>query len=487
MTEGTRSGAAFVEPVAPNRGQEMAVKDLTDLIVVLPGILGSTLAKNGELVWAPSAGAAIRAIRTLGRSIKSLKLPKEWGDDHPKDGVEPVALMPDLHVLPGIWSANIGYGVLLDWLESRFHLIRGPLDDPDRIPNLLPVAYDWRLSNRYNGRRLKGIVEPALERWRSQGGPFAEARVVFICHSMGGLVARWYIEKEGGAEITAKLVTLGTPFRGALNSLDQLVNGVKKGIWPLKLNLTDLARSLPSVYQLLPEYACIESPKGLLKTTEASLTDTLPPSMLTDAMAFHQELDEAASSHPLDSYALHPSVGTRQRTATTARMEGEGLEAVETIEGEDEGGDATVPRLSAAPQGAPRNIIRWPAEKHGSLQANRAVRDELDGVLTDTNKAHRGSGGTELRVDMEEIILAGEPLDVRAVPENRMLLQATVTDEAGRRVASIPLRPAQAVNQGTVKGLAPGAYEVVVGGVGPTAPLVASVRSTVLVWEPEPA
>ena len=39
---------------------------IKDVAVVVPGILGSTLAaSNGRLVWAPSAGAALRAIATL--------------------------------------------------------------------------------------------------------------------------------------------------------------------------------------------------------------------------------------------------------------------------------------------------------------------------------------------------------------------------------------------------------------------------------------
>src|SRR5688572_27325954 len=90
---------------------------LRDVVVVLPGILGSTLARDGRLVWAPSAGAALRAIATFGRSLRQLALPADLGDECPdpnKDRVEPVALMPDLHVLPGVWSWNVGYGKLLD-------------------------------------------------------------------------------------------------------------------------------------------------------------------------------------------------------------------------------------------------------------------------------------------------------------------------------------------------------------------------------------
>ncbi|MGW5633591.1 hypothetical protein [Streptomyces sp. NPDC003832] len=59
---------------------------------------------------------------------------------------------------------------------------------------------------------------------------------------MGGLVARWYIKKCGGAGHTRKLITLG----------------------PLSFDLT-----LPSLHQFLPEYACIEAPAvgALVKTT----------------------------------------------------------------------------------------------------------------------------------------------------------------------------------------------------------------------------
>src|SRR4029450_1069790 len=130
--------------------------------VVLPGILGSTLSHDGVLVWAPSAGSVLRAIRTLGRSVLNLRLPDDIGDEDPGDGVEPVALMPDLHLIPGIWTPLKGYDRLLARLRSIGY--REPGGDPDGRPgNRAPVAYDWRLSNRYNGRRLAAIVEPALD------------------------------------------------------------------------------------------------------------------------------------------------------------------------------------------------------------------------------------------------------------------------------------------------------------------------------------
>ncbi len=80
----------------------------TDLVVVVPGILGSTLRQDGRPVWAPSAGAALRAIATFGASIQRLQLPSGIGDEHPRDGVEPAGLMPDLHVPPGSRPGSTG-------------------------------------------------------------------------------------------------------------------------------------------------------------------------------------------------------------------------------------------------------------------------------------------------------------------------------------------------------------------------------------------
>lgn len=460
--------------------------DMSDFVVLLPGILGSTLSQDGKLVWAPSAGAVLRAVRTAGGSLKRLRLPEGIGDDHPGDGVQPVDVMPDLHILPGIWTAHVGYDKLLKWLESTFGMVRVTPDGP--VGNLLPVPYDWRLSNRYNGRRLKEVVEPALRRWREQGGRLADARVVFICHSMGGLVARWYIQREGGAEVTRKLITLGTPHRGALNALEQLINGVRKGPWPFRIDLTEFVRSLPSIHQLLPEYACVESSNGLLKTTETVLPE-VTTRLVDDGMQYYGELNETSNPSWETGFDLHPVLGQKQSTATTARLSNGKLIPEPTINGGNERGDATVPALSAVPATLrPTSpIVRYVTERHGALQSNPTVFDELEGILTASAVVHRAGSDVPVDVHVDEVFDFGTELSVRAeFPDGAIEpLEARLVDEMGNVLDRERFEKRDGAVGVTFDPPAPGAYEIQVAGYGSARDHVTEVTAPVLVWEPE--
>jgi pimeloyl-ACP methyl ester carboxylesterase len=453
----------------------------TDLVVVLPGIMGSTLRQHGQLIWAPSRGAVLRAISSFGNSVKRLQLPAGIGDDHPGDGVEPAGLMPDLHLLPGIWTPLKGYDRLMERLRSMGY--REPT--PDMPGNLLPVPYDWRLSSRYNGQRLTSIVEPALERWRSQGGRYADARIVFVCHSMGGLVARWYIEQRGGAEVTRKLITLGTPYRGAARALEQLVNGVHKALGSLGVDLTGFARSLPSLHQLLPEYACITAPDGLAKTTEVLLPE-LSTEMVSDAMRFHLALREAEGSRPESLASIHAIVGTRQATATTARLAHGLVELLGTFDGQDLQGDGTVPIVGASRADVPldSNTLRRVPDKHGSLQRNQAALDEVEGILTARPVIVRNTGKpVSLSVTVPELALRGERVTVAITPGEavRHSIRLCVTSEAGKLIESRVLRSALGTITTTLDGLPPGAHAIDVSGTSPASPYQ-PVSSDILVW-----
>lgn len=460
--------------------------ELRDLVVILPGILGSTLGRDGQKLWAPSAGAVWSAIRSFGASIDSLTLSADLGDDHPGDGVEPLALMPDLHLLPGLWSANIGYDRLMQWLRQRFKVTLADSQDPSKPGNLLPFAYDWRLSCRYNARRLKVVVEPALERWRALDAANREARLIFICHSMGGLVARWYVEREGGAAHTRKLITIGTPHRGAVVALQQLVNGVDK-LGPLRFNLTCFARSLPSAHQLLPQYACLHTDDGLAPINAVTLPG-VNPALVDDALAFHAALDAAPnddSALRAPSYDLHPIVGTRQPTPTTARMVGDRIETSEAINGVWEGGDGTVPRLSAAPKALrpddPR--LRYAPDQHLGLHSHRAVLDELEGVLTARPVIHRGFAGPEIGVRVEPLLLLGEPLLVWAdvAADVPLGLMAELLDEDGLLVERRKMRLEGSAQSCVFQPPRAGAWQVRVGAAGTRGLLVPPVSALTLV------
>jgi len=169
----------------------MAKKEMSDIIVVLPGILGSELKKDGKKIWSMSGGGAWNALTTLGGSIKDLELD---GDDPAADdlgdGVVASRLLPDLHLLPGFWTID-GYGKIRKTILRDFDVTEGE--------NYFEFPYDWRRDNRVAGRKLRKASHDWLKAWRDKSGN-ADARLILLCHSMGGLVA-------SGVPVSTKRIT----------------------------------------------------------------------------------------------------------------------------------------------------------------------------------------------------------------------------------------------------------------------------------------
>ncbi|MEV2212504.1 hypothetical protein AB0H86_13790 [Streptomyces sp. NPDC050997] len=453
----------------------MRRESIDDLVVVVPGIMGSRLMLGGREVWGPSPTAVWQAVRTFAGSVRELALPRDIGDDHPGDGVVPTGLVPGLHALPGVWPLTDGYDTLTSWLRREFTLRPGA--------NFLEFAYDWRLSCRYNARRLARRVDEALGRWRASAPERADARVRLICHSMGGLVGRYYVECLGGAEVTRRLITLGTPHRGSVGALDSLVSGVRLGRrGPRATQLTGFARTLPSLHQLVPDYACLESHRGLLKPREvAGGLPGVDPALLKDAGTFHAEIRDAALERVgrggSDRLCL-PVVGVRQPTVTTAALEGELLWLRDTIEGRDEGGDGRVPRFAAYPaEVAPDSgSARTAFATHGALKAHIGVRESLFDQLAPAPRVHRSTGPAyPMGVRVPEQSPAAEPLPVEArasgdrAGSDELAVRAELTGPDG-----IPRhRTLRNLGGGHYSGrftdLQPGAYRVTVHAAGDAA------------------
>lgn len=466
----------------------MAKHRMNDVMVLLPGILGSVLARDGKEVWAPTPGAGWRALWSLGRSLKELRLTEDPADkDDLGDGVVATRLVPGLHLIPGLWGID-GYQGIRRMILDNFDVVEGR--------TYLEFPYDWRRDNRVAARKLAQTVAPVLHEVRKDN---AEAKLILVGHSMGGLVARYYLECLEGWRDTRMLVTFGTPYRGSLNSLDFIANGFVKKIGPLKLlDLSLLLRSLTSVYQLLPIYQCIDAggPEPV-RPAESRGVRHLDGERASSALRdFYRAIEAGVSNRPSDAYQIHPVVGITQPTKQSAVLADGELRLVETrrdAQGADvdESGDGTVPRVSATPielGDNPRSI--YASQKHATLQEVESVQTNLLGMLTqvpDLSDIRDLRSGLSLQLD--DAFEVGEPVAVRVeVAEPRLELAATVTDIAtGREEGPFPLRDdADGSHRVELPPRPPSDYRLTVAGVNLSRELVQPVSDIFMVGPSEP-
>lgn len=442
-----------------------------DLVILLPGITGSVLTnKKGKEIWAPTSGVLWRAITSMGRSIEDLEL----ASDDTDDGVTATRLVPDVTIVPGLVKID-GYTRISEYLCAKLELTEGR--------NFRHFPYDWRRDNVHSAKRLQSKAMDWLKQWREASGN-QDAKLVLIGHSMGGLISRWFVECLGGWQHTRALITLGTPHRGSLNAVGFIENGMKKGIGPFGLDLSPLLRSFTSVYQLLPIYPCIDDGQSLHRVADAAHKGILRQMNAGRAQAardFHQQiLDAQAANAKLSAYvdsgyAMLPVVGVEQPTAQSARIDAGTCTLVNYLDGQDLGGDGTVPRVSATPvdmKDAKREI--YAAEMHGSIQNNDGTLVNLMGTLTrdkiEWRKFQRASDLASVTLELDDVLLAGQPLVVGARPsEGNPRLDLTVTPLGGGEPIKDRLGRDTARGDGWQVGefaLPPGTWRVTVHGDG---------------------
>jgi hypothetical protein len=231
---------------------------------------------------------------------------------------------------------------------------------------------------------------------------------------MGGLVARAFLELYDGWRMTRTLITFGTPFRGAVNALDFLANGFEKGVGPFKLDLTRLLGSMTSVYQLCPIFPCVDTGTG--KLVHAHTVESLPEGVVVERLTaaregFHDAITAAVERNGgYGRYAIHPIVGIFQPTLSSATVRGSRLTAVRAA-GVD-GGDSTVPRVSATPiELADQPVGTFATDKHGSLQNLDSVLTQIAGLLTFQSTAHaKGDLFSGFELDLPDAVAPGEEL-----------------------------------------------------------------------------
>lgn len=401
---------------------------MRDMVVLLPGISGSVLQRNGKDIWAPSGQAIWQALRSLGSSIRDLRLD---GDDPEAedlgDGMRATRVITDVHLIPGLHKID-GYTGLLQLLTG-FGVITGDIDS-DQPASFIAFPYDWRRDCRANARKLQRVIARKLPQWRSHSGA-GDAKVILLTHSMGGLVARYYTEVLEGWRDCRALVTFGTPHRGSVNAVNFLANGYKA----LFLEMTETLRSFTSVYQLLPIYKMIETNGSYMRVAEIPNLPGISQQRAQDALAFHREIEAAVEQHRNDpaygkEFATIPVVGTRQPTFQSASFAGGKVTVDQCLPGWIDAslgdGDGTVPRLSAIPIEL-SNEYRdtFIAERHSSLQNHAAllddIRERIRQMQVRSLEAVRGPEEQPQRatepaicLDLDDAYMVGESIELRA-------------------------------------------------------------------------
>ncbi|MEP6941977.1 MAG: hypothetical protein ABI981_03520 [Betaproteobacteria bacterium] len=246
-------GACSQQPSRPDLARlyriNSALPDNTPVIVI-PGVFGSKLRDRvtGTEAW-PGATRMLlfgdyRDI-ALGFDADTLAVKT--------DGLEAFA----------ITDAALGhdfYGQLLATLAQYGGYQRGELGSaPGKGERRFYVyPYDWRQDNVEAARGLDRLIEAIR---RDYGNP--SLKVDIIAHSMGGLVARYYLRYgpvdvlDGSEQLVTlygtsrvrKLILLGTPNMGSASSLHAFLIGE-----PIvfKRIPQEVLATLPSGYQLFP-------------------------------------------------------------------------------------------------------------------------------------------------------------------------------------------------------------------------------------------
>ena len=465
-----------------------------DLVVLLPGFLGSRLVrgkgKDAVTIWDLSMSRLPRLLREIYKG--GLVLPGD-GIDPPDDDVEAVDLFSS-QLLPGFMGVD------------DYQSILSALQRSAGAEQVLTFPYDWRLSNRHAAKRLETKAMDALRQWRARSGN-DDAKLWLVCHSMGGLVARYFCEHLGGREHTRAVITIGTPHRGAVKALGALVNGIRYG----PLDLSPMLRSLPSVYELLPLYPVVREEHGqtlhvhrlaelfgldAITGEEVHKPDAAPlpeidRAMLRRALQFHRDIrvpaEKRANQGEPSPYLQYAFFNRRQRTPLSARRNGAKVELLDTYpqpgangwSEDDARGDGTVPSFSSVP-------IEWAntsqaiaiGEKHTEMQSVIAVQDSILNWLRplDVRAMRGGPAGQQdaIALDVPSTLMLGEDLIVSASalrPMNAFIDVISVESNA-RTTQRLTLPGGDNIRTTPFRGLAGGTYRVTARAEDPMKPAV---------------
>ncbi|MBV8879888.1 MAG: alpha/beta fold hydrolase, partial [Planctomycetaceae bacterium] len=204
-------------------------------VIVVPGITATSLEDTYPLspdeIWSP----------VLNKDYDRIAM---HPDDPRYEALEPSRVLP-----------RSLFGIVYDDLVAALrHDLTSRADRPTPV---YAFPYDWRQDCRRSIQQLAEFVVEVLNRCRllPHYADVPPTRVDLVGHSMGGLLIAGYLTLKTARTRVRRVVTLGTPFRGAVDAVSKLSTGMGTltGDAPRDRE-REAARTIPAIYQLLPSY-----------------------------------------------------------------------------------------------------------------------------------------------------------------------------------------------------------------------------------------
>lgn len=232
----------------------MQSADVTDQppVVFIHGVLGSKLRdkETKKELWMGSAW------RIFTSSYDDLALTID---------PETLAVTSDKVEAYAISESAIGqdfYGKIIrtirDYGGYKLKQIGEPVNPREK--NYYVFFYDWRQDNVKTSAELTKFIDQIREDYNDQN-----LKVDIVTHSMGGLIARYYIRYGAqdvvetndfdqlitmyGGQRVRRIIMLGTPNLGSVRVLKIFIQGLKTGLREIN---TETMVTMPSLFQLFP-------------------------------------------------------------------------------------------------------------------------------------------------------------------------------------------------------------------------------------------
>ena len=223
---------------------------LRNPVIVIHGLLGAKISdQKGNTIWGQFSPAQMAG----GTYFRQLAHPMKKGVPLPelKNDTAPSGLLEKSKVkILGLQFFLDNYDILVDSLKEAGYVPEPKQLYPDKhYPTLFVFYYDWRRDISENAAQLDRFIKAKKEvlrrQYRAMYGTDRDYNIQFdlVGHSMGGLVARYYLRYGGkilpdqlkkipepdwsGAKHVDKIIIVGTPNAGYADTLLELKNGLR--------------------------------------------------------------------------------------------------------------------------------------------------------------------------------------------------------------------------------------------------------------------